>query len=151
MIALPLVSCLFIIGIFLSALMYNYSISEKHASLERAATRVSEMTEDLFYKQLSDMNVSVKDRRNEKSSLEQKDQSDSFFEENALIITKMITRGSGSIKLTVNNLYVSDDTVYIVIRTDEPTMGTGDMQYAFFGFAVAKNDVVNVDKVVTLE
>lgn len=39
------------------------------------------MTEDLFYKQLSDMNVSVKDRRNEKSSLEQKDQSDSFFEE----------------------------------------------------------------------
>ena len=49
MIALPLVSCLFIIGIFLSALMYNYSISEKHASLERAATRVSEMTEELFY------------------------------------------------------------------------------------------------------
>ena len=77
--------------------------------------------------------------------------SDSFFEENALMITRMITRGSGSIKLTVNNLYVSDDTVYIVIRTDEPTMGTGDMQYAFFGFAVAKNDVVNVDKVVTLE
>ena len=77
--------------------------------------------------------------------------SDSFFEENALIITRMITRGSGSIKLTVNNLYVSDDTVYIVIRTDEPNMGTDDMQYAFFGFAVAKNDVVNVDKVVTLE
>ena len=77
--------------------------------------------------------------------------SDSFFEENALIITRMITRGSGSIKLTVNNLYVSDNTVYIVIRTDEPTMGTDDMQYAFFGFAVAKNDVVNVDKVVTLE
>lgn len=49
MIALPLVSCLFIIGVFLSALMYNYSIAEKHASLERAAIRVSEMTEDLFY------------------------------------------------------------------------------------------------------
>ncbi len=49
MIALPLVSCLFIIGIFLSALMYNYSIAEKHTSLESSATRVSKMTEDLYY------------------------------------------------------------------------------------------------------
>lgn len=49
MIALPLVACLFIIGIGLSVQMYNYSIAEKHASLERAATRVSEMTEDIYY------------------------------------------------------------------------------------------------------
>ena len=76
---------------------------------------------------------------------------DSFFEQNALIITKMITRSSGSIKLTVNNLYVSDNIIYVVIRTDVPTMGTCDMKEAFFGFAVAKSDVVNVDKVVTLE
>ena len=76
---------------------------------------------------------------------------DSFFEQNALIITKMITRSSGSIKLTVNNLYVSDNIIYVVIRTDVPTMGTADMKNAVFGFAVAKSDVVNVDKVVTLE
>ena len=49
MIAVPLVTCLFIIGIGLSVQMYNYSIAEKHDTLERAATRVSEMTEDLFY------------------------------------------------------------------------------------------------------
>lgn len=49
MIALPLVVCLFAIGIGLSFQMYNYSISEKHNSLELAARRVSAMTEDLFY------------------------------------------------------------------------------------------------------
>ncbi len=77
--------------------------------------------------------------------------SQSFFEENALIITRMITRSSGSIKLTVNNLYVSGDKVYVVIRTDVPDEGTCDMQYAFFGFAVDKNDVADVNEVVTLE
>ncbi len=49
MIAIPLVTCLFIIGIGLSIQMYNYSIAEKHASLEHAAIRVSEMTDDLYY------------------------------------------------------------------------------------------------------
>lgn len=76
---------------------------------------------------------------------------EAFFEENALILTRMITRGSGSIKLTVNNLYVSENKVYVVIRTDEPSMGTGDMQYAFFAFVVDKDDVVNVNEVITLD
>ena len=76
---------------------------------------------------------------------------EAFFEENALILTRMITRGSGSIKLTVNNLYVSENKVYVVIRTDVPTIGTDDMQYAFFAFVVDKDDVVNVNEVVTLE
>ena len=76
---------------------------------------------------------------------------EAFFEENALIMTRMITRGSGSIKLTVNNLYISENKVYVVIRTDEPTMGTDDMRYAFFAFVVDKDDVVNVNEVVTLE
>ena len=76
---------------------------------------------------------------------------EAFFEENALILTRMITRGSGSIKLTVNNLYVSENKVYVVIRTDKPIIGTDDMQYAFFAFAVDKDDVVNVNEVVTLE
>lgn len=76
---------------------------------------------------------------------------EAFFEENALIMTRRITRGSGSIKLMVNNLYVSENKVYVVIRTDEPNMGTGVMQYAFFAFVVDKDDVVNVNEVVTLE
>lgn len=49
MIAIPLVICLFVIGIGLSFQMHNYSISEKHNSLSLAAKRVSSMTEDLFY------------------------------------------------------------------------------------------------------
>ncbi len=76
---------------------------------------------------------------------------ESFFEENALILTRMVTRGSGSIKLTVNNLYISENKVYVVIRTDVPSEGTDDMQYAFFAFVVDKDDVVNVNEVVTLE
>ena len=63
----------------------------------------------------------------------------------------MVTRGSGSIKLTVNNLYISENKVYVVIRTDVPSMGTCDMQYAFFGFVVDKDDVAGVNEVVTLE
>ena len=63
----------------------------------------------------------------------------------------MITRGSGSIKLTVNNLYVTDNKVYVVIRTDEPEWGDCAMQHAFFGFVVEKSDVANVDEVITLE
>jgi len=49
MIALPLVTCLFVIGIGLSFQMHNYSIAEKHTTLELAARRVSSMTEELFY------------------------------------------------------------------------------------------------------
>lgn len=76
---------------------------------------------------------------------------EAFFEENALIITRMITRGSGSTKLTVNNLYVSDNKLYVVIRTDIPTWVTDDMQYAFFGFAVNQSDVLEVNEVITLD
>lgn len=76
---------------------------------------------------------------------------EAFFEENALILTRMITRGSGSIKLTVNNLYISENKVYVVIRTDIPSIGTDDMQYAFYAFVVDKDDVVNVNEVITLE
>ena len=76
---------------------------------------------------------------------------EAFFEENALIITRMITRGSGSIKLTVNNLYISGNKAYVVIKTDEPFIGTDDMQYVFFGFEVKKNDIAGVNEVITLD
>ena len=76
---------------------------------------------------------------------------DAFFEENALIITKTIYRGSGSIKLTVNNLYVFENKVYVVVRTDVPNQGTANEQYTHFAFKVSKKDVVNVNEVITLE
>lgn len=49
MIAIPLVTCLFVVGIGMSFQMYNYSVTEKHDTLERAAKRVSALTEDLYY------------------------------------------------------------------------------------------------------
>jgi len=49
MIAVPLVACLLIIGVVLSFQMYNYSVAEKHDMLEKAAERVSALTEDLYY------------------------------------------------------------------------------------------------------
>lgn len=49
MIALPLVLCLFLVGTGLSFQMYNYSVKEKHDSLELAARRVSPMVEELYY------------------------------------------------------------------------------------------------------
>lgn len=76
---------------------------------------------------------------------------ESFFESYALIFTKTIVRPSGSIRLTVNNLYLSEDKLYVVVRTDEPMAGTADMQYKMFGFVVDKNDVVSVDEVIALE
>ena len=67
------------------------------------------------------------------------------------MLTRMVVRGSGSIKLTVNGLYISENKVYVVIKTDIPVMGTDDMQYAFFAFVVDKDDVVGVNELVTLE
>lgn len=75
----------------------------------------------------------------------------SFFKENALILTKMIIRGSGSEDLTVNNLYISENKVYVVVRTDVPTMCTDDMQYTSFTLAVSQSEVIHVNEVVTLE
>lgn len=49
MIALPLVLCLFLVGTGLSFQMYNYSVKEKHESLELAARRVSPIVEELYY------------------------------------------------------------------------------------------------------
>lgn len=76
---------------------------------------------------------------------------EAFFEENALIITNTITRGSGSIQLTVDNLYVSENKVYVVVRTDVPGVGTDDMQYTSFTLVVPKSEVIDVNEVITLE
>ncbi len=50
-----------------------------------------------------------------------KDQySEEFFETNALLITKQITRGNLGYGLTVDNVYLSDNKIYVVIRTSRP-------------------------------
>lgn len=74
-----------------------------------------------------------------------------FFQENALIITKVINRPSGSILLTVDGLYIDGNKAYVVVRTDEPGGGTGDFQCTTFTFTVKQSDVANVDEVITLE
>ena len=74
-----------------------------------------------------------------------------FFEQNALIITRVIIRPSGSILLTVNNLYVSDNKAYVVIRTDEPVWGDASVLCANFTISVKKSLVQKVSEVITLE
>ena len=77
---------------------------------------------------------------------------DVFFLENALIITRVIVRGSGSIKLSVDSVYTSGDKAYVVVQTIEPGgFGTADMQYKSFSISVKKSDVANVKELITLD
>ncbi len=76
---------------------------------------------------------------------------EAFFAENDLVITKVIVRGSVSINLTVDNLYISGDKIYVVVRTDVPSLGDAAMQYATFAFILRKGDVSDVNEVITLE
>ncbi|MBQ7363629.1 MAG: hypothetical protein IJW48_04155 [Clostridia bacterium] len=89
----------------------------------------------------------VKERIEEQKDLYNAD----FFEENSLIITNTITRPSCSIRLRVDNLYISGNKVYVVVRTDIPGIGDAAMQHTHFTFAVPKDEVVNVNEVITLE
>ena len=75
-----------------------------------------------------------------------------FFAENALIVTRTITRGSGSIKLSINNVYTSGDKAYVVVKTVEPGgFGTTDMKYQSFSISVKQSDIANVKELITLD
>lgn len=74
---------------------------------------------------------------------------EAFFEESALILTKIFS-ASSSIGERVNNLYVSDNTVYVVIETEIPTINTEDIVWRYFTIQVPKSEVTNVDKVITV-
>ena len=76
---------------------------------------------------------------------------DAFFQENALVITRQVVRSSGSIKLTTNNLYISGNKLYVVIRTDHPGGGTCDMQYKTFTYIVPQSEIANATEVVVLD
>ncbi len=74
-----------------------------------------------------------------------------FFEDNALIITNIITLSSGSIKSTVDNVYVSENKLYLVVKTDTPQICTDDVQEFNYTLAVPKDEVPNVTEVIILE
>jgi hypothetical protein len=83
---------------------------------------------------------------------EQKAQYDeAFFEENALIITTTADLASSSIDVEVKNLYVSGDTVYVVMETDIPDMRFSDSKICTYMITVPQRDVAGVDKAVTLQ
>ena len=74
---------------------------------------------------------------------------EAFFEENALILTRTFS-GSSSVRLKVDNLYISDNTVYVVIETEIPTGGTDDIVMRYFTIQVSKSKVANVDEAITV-
>ncbi len=76
---------------------------------------------------------------------------ESFFKKNALVVTERITSSSGSHRLTIDGVYVSDGKAYVVVRTDEASMGTAVMASATLAVKVRKSDVARVTKVITLE
>ena len=74
---------------------------------------------------------------------------EAFFEENALILTRVFS-GSSSIGVRVNNLYVSDNIVYVVKETKVPVYTTEDVVWRYFTIQVPKSEVANVDEVITV-
>ena len=76
---------------------------------------------------------------------------ETFFEKNALIVTKVFTLSSGSITVTVENLYISDNKVYVALKTEIPGIGTADIQYAWFTVKVPQNKVVDVTEIITVK
>lgn len=74
---------------------------------------------------------------------------EAFFEENALILTRVFS-GSSSIGVRIDNLYISDNTVYVVKETKIPVYTTEDVVIRYFTIQVPKSEVANVDKVITV-
>lgn len=74
---------------------------------------------------------------------------EAFFEENALILTRLFS-GSSSIGVRVNNLYASDNTVYVVLETKIPVYTTEDIVIRYFTIQVPKSEVAGVDKVISV-
>ncbi|MBO5040019.1 MAG: hypothetical protein J6D09_02860 [Clostridia bacterium] len=77
-----------------------------------------------------------------------------FFETNALLATKEITRGSGRYRTTVDNVYISDNKIYVVIRTScAPSEYPSDLMVrdATFYLAVSKDAIKGATELITLD
>ncbi len=71
---------------------------------------------------------------------------DAFFEEKAVIIG-FYTFSSGSDRHSIENLYITGDTLYVSRSVFSPVAGTCDMQYRFALMEVALSDIEGVTKV----
>ena len=74
---------------------------------------------------------------------------EAFFEESALILTKA-TSGSGTEGFRVDNLYVSDNKVYVVIETEIPSVNTDDVVWRHFTIQVPQSEVADVDEAISV-
>lgn len=77
-----------------------------------------------------------------------------FFETNALLVTKEITRGSGRYRTTVDNVYISDNKIYVVIRTScTPSEYPADMMVreTTFHLTVSKDAIKGATELITLD
>ena len=75
-----------------------------------------------------------------------------FFETNALLVTKEITRGDGGYGLTVDNVYLSDNKIYVVIRTSHSEGIAPQMLIRkTFYIAVSKDAIKGATELITLE
>ena len=89
----------------------------------------------------SDVNQHFKDKYNEE-----------FFENNALLITKEISRPNLGYGLSVDNVYLSDNKIYVVIRTlnSEGMAPTAVLEKTFY-IAVSKDAIKGATELITLD
>ncbi len=52
---------------------------------------------------------------------------------------------------SVDGVYISGGKAYVVVRTDEASIGSADMASATLAVKVRKSDVAGVTEVITLE
>ena len=75
-----------------------------------------------------------------------------FFESNALLVTRKITRGDGGYGLSIDNVYLSDNNIYVVIRTSNSEGNAPQMvQGKTFYIAVSKEAIKGATELITLD
>ena len=74
-----------------------------------------------------------------------------FFEEYALIETERVRKGSSSIDMLVKEVYLSDNTVYIIVQRDTPPGPINeDVVEWSTTIKVKKSDIENIEEVIVL-
>ncbi len=75
-----------------------------------------------------------------------------FFETNALLVTKEITRSDLGYGLSVDNVYLSDNKIYVVIRTSnsEGMAPTALLEKTFY-ITVSKDAIKGATELITLD
>lgn len=76
---------------------------------------------------------------------------DEFFSKNALIVSREISRHSISVRITVEGVYESQNKLYTLIRTDEPSAGLGAILSKNYTLVVSQESVQDIDEVIVLD